>query len=211
MKLRSHFIRYIALSSIIALLLGVVFYQKMVVTQALDIQHFFWLFFLIVNCIVLIYLGIVDFVSFEVPDLLTKVYIGILITINIGLMLLGGLHTEHLLWESTAFIPIHNLIGGFSAGSFFYFLVTATKEKAMGAGDIRIACIMGLLLGISKLLVAFYITILSACLVGLVYAGYKKQFKGLKIPFVPFMVFGTITSIIFYDAILIILQSRGLV
>lgn len=57
------------------------------------------------------------------------------------------------------------------------------------------AIISGILVGMDNLL-WLYVTIFSALIYGLFLAKKKKKFKGLKIPFVPFMVLGMVVILL---------------
>ena len=67
----------------------------------------------------------------------------------------------------------------------------------MGQGDVRIAIITGLLIGVTNIIYWVYIAVFTALIYGLIIASKKKKFKGLRIPFVPFMVLGVILMILF--------------
>ena len=84
------------------------------------------------------------------------------------------------------------LLGAIILGSVFQLIVLVTKEKGLGQGDVRLAIISGVLVGMDNLILWLYVTIFSALIYGLVLAKKKKKFKGLKIPFVPFMVLGIV-------------------
>jgi prepilin signal peptidase PulO-like enzyme (type II secretory pathway) len=78
----------------------------------------------------------------------------------------------------------------------FFLTVLITKEKALGSGDIRIALISGFLIGRTNIMVWLYITIFSALIYGLILGYKKKSIKNLKIPFAPFMILGTVLSLL---------------
>lgn len=88
------------------------------------------------------------------------------------------------------------MIGAIVLGSIFQLIVLISKEKALGQGDVRIALITGLLIGMSNLLEWGYITIFSALIYGLILAFKKKKFKNLKIPLLPFMVLGILSVLL---------------
>jgi prepilin signal peptidase PulO-like enzyme (type II secretory pathway) len=90
------------------------------------------------------------------------------------------------------------LLGAVILGSIFQLIVLLTKEKGLGQGDVRLAIISGILVGMDNLVPWLYITIFSALIYGLVLAKKKKKFKGLKIPFVPFMVLGIIITLVMF-------------
>ena len=88
------------------------------------------------------------------------------------------------------------LLGAIILGSVFQLIVLLTKEKGLGQGDVRLAIISGILVGMDNLILWLYVTIFSALIYGLFLAKKKKKFKGLKIPFVPFMVLGMVVILL---------------
>lgn len=82
-------------------------------------------------------------------------------------------------------------------GTLFQLIVLISKEKALGQGDVRIAIIVGLLIGLNNLIYWAYITVFSALIYGLIVAYKKRKFKGLRIPFVPFMTLGCMIVLLF--------------
>jgi leader peptidase (prepilin peptidase)/N-methyltransferase len=77
-------------------------------------------------------------------------------------------------------------------GGAFYALAVVTRGKGMGGGDIKLAFIMGLLLGLQKTSLAMLIAFNVAAIVGLglILAGRKG--RGSQIPFGPFLILGTL-------------------
>jgi prepilin signal peptidase PulO-like enzyme (type II secretory pathway) len=140
----------------------------------------------------LIYISVYDFEYFEIPDKSTIIFIVLFLLINIILLLLRKDFALEL-WEQNFFVPSLNIVAGSFYAGLILLLVLITKGKGMGGGDIRIAAIVGLILG-SKLIVAFYVTIFSGLFFGIIYGLIKGKFKGLAIPFVPFMIFGALVG-----------------
>lgn len=96
------------------------------------------------------------------------------------------------------YIPFENLLAALILGSVSQLIVMVTKERALGQGDVRIGIIVGLIIGISNIIVWLYITVFSALVYSL-YIGIKRgKFKGLKIPFVPFMILGVLIILFFF-------------
>lgn len=87
-------------------------------------------------------------------------------------------------------------MGAIILGTLFQLIVLLSKEKALGQGDVRIALITGLSIGVSNLILWSYITVFSSLIYGIYIAIQKKKFRGLKIPFVPFMVLGVIVTLL---------------
>ena len=87
------------------------------------------------------------------------------------------------------------LMTAFGASLFFLVLVLATRGKGMGMGDVKLAGLMGLVLGYPKIIIALILAFLTGALVGviLVLVG-KKRFEG-QIPFGPFLTSATWLSL----------------
>jgi prepilin signal peptidase PulO-like enzyme (type II secretory pathway) len=120
----------------------------------------------------------------------------VLVGINISLFFLFKNSLDIKLIGDWIYNPYYNMMGALILGFIFQLIVLISKEKALGQGDVRIAIISGLLVGSINLPYWGYITVFSALAYGLIVAYRKKKFKGLKIPFVPFMVLGNVTIIL---------------
>jgi prepilin signal peptidase PulO-like enzyme (type II secretory pathway) len=161
------------------------------------------LFLLVFDAVIvsLTYLAMVDLLYMYVPWILTLSLILLLSLINILLTFNTGISGFVTLWNGNPFYPFYNLVAGIGIGVITWAFVRYTQEKDMGSGDIYLGTIMGLIIGMHKILIGFYITIISASVIGIVYALYKRQFKGLRIPFVPFIVLGIMIVILFWGDI----------
>jgi prepilin signal peptidase PulO-like enzyme (type II secretory pathway) len=69
-------------------------------------------------------------------------------------------------------------------------LIFFSDGKGLGVGDVFIVAFISLSLGWVATTIALQVTIYTATAIGLIYAGYKRQFKGLLIPLVPFLLLG---------------------
>jgi len=85
---------------------------------------------------------------------------------------------------------------------FFLTIFLFSKGRWMGFGDVKLAVLMGLLLGFPNILAALFMAFLSGAVVGSVLLILKK--KGLKseIPFGPFLVLGTFIALFWGDTII---------
>ncbi len=149
---------------------------------------------LIINTILftlifLIYLSIYDIKFYEVDEIPSLILIVFLVILNLILALFNN---ELTLWVNKEFNAMNNLIAGIGAWVFIFLIVVLTKGKGMGGGDIRIAGIMGLILGIPGVIYAFYLAIFSAAFFGIAFGLSLGKIHGLKIPFLPFMIVATI-------------------
>lgn len=100
-------------------------------------------------------------------------------------------------YRYTGMIDFSSLWSGLGAGLFFLTLILLTRGKGMGWGDVKLAVLMGIVLGFPKILVSLLFAFLTGAIVGviLVITG-KKKLKS-KIAFGPFLIAGTIFSLIY--------------
>lgn len=88
------------------------------------------------------------------------------------------------------------------AAFFFVFLWFITKKKGMGLGDVKLAFVLGLLLGFPKIAIALYTAFLTGATIGVILIlGGKARLKS-KLAFGPFLIFGTAISLLYETQIL---------
>lgn len=85
------------------------------------------------------------------------------------------------------------LAAGGSAG-FLGLLHWITRGQGMGLGDVKLAIFMGMLLGWSRVVIAFYIAFMVGALVGVGLMAFKKAGRKSQIPFGPFLILGTVVA-----------------
>ena len=66
----------------------------------------------------------------------------------------------NLLWDT---------VSGVGGGLFIAFIIFITKGKGMGGGDLKLVVYMGLILGLTRLIVAFYIAVISGSILGILW------------------------------------------
>jgi leader peptidase (prepilin peptidase) / N-methyltransferase len=92
---------------------------------------------------------------------------------------------------------LNSLGAAFGASLFFFILFLVTRGRGMGFGDVVYAFLMGFILGFPKVILALYLAFVTGAVVAIILiVGHKKKFKGGTIPFGPFLVFGTIVSLL---------------
>jgi leader peptidase (prepilin peptidase) / N-methyltransferase len=97
--------------------------------------------------------------------------------------------------------PISMLLGGCMLGSFFAIQYLASKGQWVGGGDIRMAMVMGFLLGPVLGLFALLVAYVLGALVGLYLLLTRRRDLHSHVPFGTFMVVGTFISLFFGHAI----------
>lgn len=93
------------------------------------------------------------------------------------------------------------VLAGLSGLIFFLLLVFITKGKGMGLGDVKLAALMGLFLGFSKLIVALYLAFLTGAILGAILILTKRKKMGSRIPFGPFLVLAAFIALLWGDKI----------
>ncbi len=94
------------------------------------------------------------------------------------------------------------LLAALITGGIFYVLVAASKGRAMGGGDIKLAFVMGLLLGLRGMAVALLVAFDTAAIVGLaLIIRHRRRLRGTRIAFGPFLVLGTVVAFLYGHAI----------
>ncbi len=99
--------------------------------------------------------------------------------------------------------PLLNpLASGFLASLFFLLIVLVSRGRWMGVGDIKLAFLMGLVLGWPNILVALFLAFFIGAAIGieLIMSG-RKTLKS-EVPFGPFLVTGTFLALFFSERII---------
>ncbi|HAU39436.1 MAG: peptidase A24A domain-containing protein, leader peptidase (prepilin peptidase) / N-methyltransferase [Candidatus Peregrinibacteria bacterium GW2011_GWF2_43_17] len=94
------------------------------------------------------------------------------------------------------------LIGGLIGISFFLIQILLSKGKWVGAGDIRIGALMGILLGWQMTLTALVISYVIGSIVSIGLLAAKQKEIGGKIALGPFLVSGTFITLFFGENII---------
>ena len=89
-----------------------------------------------------------------------------------------------------------SILSAMGAASFFAAIVAISRGKWMGIGDIKLAFLMGLLLGFPNIAVALFLAFFLGAIigVGLIMLG-KKTMKS-EVPFGPFLIIGTLVALL---------------
>ena len=82
------------------------------------------------------------------------------------------------------------LLAAFAAAGFFLFIVLISRGKWMGVGDIKLAFLIGLLLGWPNTLLALFLAFLIGAIIGLGLIILKKKTIKSELPFGPFLILG---------------------
>lgn len=90
--------------------------------------------------------------------------------------------------------------GGVAVGSFFFLLVWMSRERWMGWGDVWLGLLAGSIVGLSLALPMLTLSFGVGAVIGMaLIISSKKELKS-QIPFAPFLVFGTLSTIFLAEA-----------
>ncbi|MCK4520855.1 prepilin peptidase [Candidatus Parcubacteria bacterium] len=101
------------------------------------------------------------------------------------------------------FKPLLYSLGiAFAASAFFLTIVLVTRGKGMGIGDIKLAFLMGLLLGWPNIFVALFLAFLIGAIIGIGLILARKKTLKSEVPFGPFLVTGTFIAMFYGNQII---------
>lgn len=91
-----------------------------------------------------------------------------------------------LVWSlgNREWLPV---LAAVAAAGFFLFLVFVTRGKGMGMGDVKLAGLMGLVLGFPGIVVALMLAFLTGAVAGVILVLSGRKRLGEHIPFGPFL------------------------
>lgn len=95
-----------------------------------------------------------------------------------------------------------NVMAGIGASLFFFLLWLITHGKGMGLGDVKLAFLMGLLLGFPNIIIASYSAFLTGATSGVILILLGKKKLKEKIAFGPFLVTGTVVALMWGEQVM---------
>ncbi len=153
------------------------------------------LFYLIIFSLFLILLAY-DWQFMEMPMIIFWILLGTILT-YLGfvsyIQFSAGVNFYNL-------ISISGLIGGAIAWLFFFGLVYFSKEKWMGWGDVYVGFLSGLLLGWRNIFLGLLLSFMIGSIYAIIIVVLKKGNMKTQIPFIPFLVMGTIITVFINQA-----------
>lgn len=162
---------------IVELLMGVLFLIYFSRFNFFENNICFWILGLII-IVFLVFSAVFDLKYMILPDFST------VILILVAFLIL-------LISRENIFL---NLLIALIASGFLLILNLITKGNGMGMGDVKLALFMGLFLGASKTIIAFYVAFIVGAILGILLMFFKKATRKSQVPFGPFMILGVFMS-----------------
>jgi len=145
------------------------------------------IFYILISCFLII-IFVYDLKHYIIPD--SVIYPAIIVS-GMWYFVYGI-----LLNRSTLYDIRYTIYVALGAATFFLLIVLVSRGKWMGVGDIKLAFLMGLILGWPNILVALFSAFFIGAIIGtgLIMAGRKKLSS--EVPFGPFLVMGTFLAML---------------
>lgn len=89
-----------------------------------------------------------------------------------------------------------------AAAAFFMLLYVLTRGRGMGLGDVKLAFLLGLLLGYPGIIVGLYAAFLTGAGAGVILMMAKRKTWKSRVAFGPFLILGTVITILWKTQIL---------
>ena len=162
---------------LIEIMTGLVFLSVfMFQVPGFNLQRIINVFFLFYISGSLVIIFIYDFKHYLIPDKI--LFPAILIA------------SAYRIIENYVAIPNY-LLAVLAASGFFLVIFLISAGRWMGFGDVKLAILMGLLLGFPNVLTALFIAFFLGAIMGVIAMIFKKKTLKSEMPFGPFLIMGT--------------------
>lgn len=152
------------------------------------VQPYFWLMVGILLLLVVVF----DAWYGVIPNGVNLLLFVLVVTYRLALSISGIMR-----WEDFAMA----IVAGVALTAFFYGLYLFTKKRGFGFGDVKLAPSLGLLLGVRGTIVGTMLAFMTGAVVAVVMLAVGRKKFGQTIPFGPFLVLGTVMSLLWHGAI----------
>ncbi len=166
-----------------AVIFLLIFNYQFLILKQFPILSFLNLIYYWIIASFLIIIFVYDLKHYIIPD---KIIYPAIATVFVCNLLKSDIH-----WMSDF------LISACGAALFFLLIVLVSRGRWMGVGDIKLAFLMGLVLGWPNILVALLLAFYIGAIAGLVLIVYGRKKLKSEIPFGPFLVTGTFLALFF--------------
>lgn len=214
-------IDYLVVEIVTGVLIALLFWLSF---QNYQFSFFFFLdlIFKVFFVTILVSLFLTDLKKMILPDRITLPAIWISITFITFITIVKIIYLYYYLSQTTVgklLLPPHSdyfkrhalmaaepllwgILMAFVLGGFFTVLIIITKGKGMGGGDVKLAALMGVVLGFPGSLLAVILAFITGAIfsVGLILA--KKKHFGQVIAFGPFLVLGSFITLFWGNQII---------
>ncbi len=182
---------------LVELVTGILFLFTFLFVSLFNLNYYTLLYlFTMISFLIVIF--VYDLKHYIIPDKVIYPAIGIALLYRFFEVLQFGRLNLFSNWKLAIgnLLPLTSVIlSAVGAALFFLLIVLASRGRWMGIGDIKVAFLMGLILGFPDILVALFLAFFFGAIIGigLVVCG-KKTIKS-EVPFAPFLVTATFIAL----------------
>ena len=97
---------------------------------------------------------------------------------------------------------INYFLSALGASTFFLLIYLFSKGKCLGFGDVKLAILLGLFLGWSRIILALFLSFVIGGIIGLGLIILSKKKLKSEVPFAPFLIFGTLIAFFWGEQII---------
>jgi len=97
---------------------------------------------------------------------------------------------------------VYAVFSALGASLFFFLIWLFSRGMAMGFGDVKLAILIGLLLGYPKIIPGLFLGFLFGAIIGSVLILFKKKGFKSEIPFGPFLIAGLLIALFWGESII---------
>jgi leader peptidase (prepilin peptidase)/N-methyltransferase len=90
---------------------------------------------------------------------------------------------------------------GCAIGLVLFLLIAILSRGGMGLGDVKMAALMGIMLGFPSVLVAIFVAVIAGGITAILLLVTRKKGRKQAIPFGPFLALGTMLALIWGSSI----------
>lgn len=134
-------------------------------------------------------------------DILHQLIADWLIWAAIGLWVIYLAINFFFIDHSTLFI-LNSLYGGLALGGFLGLIVLISREKWMGAGDIKLGFLLGAISFWPQVLLSAFAAFTLGSIISLILIFANKKTMKDQVPFAPFLILGTYVTLFWGDKII---------
>lgn len=161
----------------------------------------YWLF-LLFNISFFFFIAEYDYKYYLILDtpvyILTAVYLAFFIVLAI----LAHVHMYLFSYADYTQLLIQHVLSSVILFIFFAIIYALTRGKGIGGGDVKLALLIGMLLGAKPTVIFLYVAFFSGAIISIIILLLKAKNLKDSIPFGPFLAFGVIIAILYAGVLL---------
>ena len=186
---------------LVELATGIIFVLIFNQFSIFNFQNFLFSIFYFLLSSFLIIIFIYDLKHYIIPDKI--IYPAIGITFIYQLFRSLGLVNWNLfgIWN-LEFGILAPILSAILASGFFLIIVLFSRGQSMGVGDIKLAFLMGLILGWPNILVALFFAFFTGAIIGVGLIFLRQKTLKSEVPFAPFLITGTFFALFWGEKII---------